>query len=169
MKETRVQAAEERKQDPSPEGVGLQIPPKALKLAKSVGIDLQPLVDWGFKLNARVQAQGQALEQLGVKLQPLIDAVEIRNKQIQAMQQQQQSGQQMQQGYPQMQGNPLAFLAQMGLGSGGGSGDIEKKVMGLALESLGLGNALMKAVIIKTAPDLASTIIKQSIPATVEE
>lgn len=47
---------------------------------------------------------------------------------------------------------------------GGGSSEMQDKIMNMALESMGLGNALVKAIIIKTAPELAAQLIPPIVP-----
>ena len=42
---------------------------------------------------------------------------------------------------------------------GGGSNAMQDRIMNMALESMGLGNALVKAIIIKTAPELATQLL----------
>lgn len=42
---------------------------------------------------------------------------------------------------------------------GGGSSEMQDKIMNMAIESMGLGNALVKAIILKTAPELATQLL----------
>lgn len=50
----------------------LQIPKRALDLAKGVGIDLEPLIEWGMNIEARTERLEKGIETLGVKLTPVI-------------------------------------------------------------------------------------------------
>ena len=59
--------------DPTP--IPLEIPPKALKLLQSLGVDLNPILGWAQGITMQVQAQGEAIELIGktieLKLEPL--------------------------------------------------------------------------------------------------
>lgn len=56
-------------------------------------------------------------------------------------------------------GSLLQFLPSV-LGSGGGSSAMQDKILDMAVESMGLGNALVRAIIVKTAPEMAATLLK---------
>ncbi len=65
-----IEKVEEPKEAP------LTIPPKALKLMKTLGVDITPLISWAQDITLQVKAQGEALELVGksidLKLEPLV-------------------------------------------------------------------------------------------------
>lgn len=146
------------------------IDPQKLALAEQMGIPLKPILKWAYTIENSVIAQGQALEQLGVKLQPLITLAERAQ---QAQQQQYGTTQQNTTQQPQPPAGPLGALGPIlqmlpqFLGQGGGSAISDKivnTVMENALSSMTLSMDFQRMINQKMAQDLAATIVPKVIP-----
>lgn len=141
----------------------IQIPKKAIALAKSVGIDLNVIVGAFEAQNKRLNnlEKGMViLAQTNDRLMPLVELAE-RAKQAQAAQA---SGQAMPQGQG---GGLLGLVGQIMpalLSGGGGSSPIAEKFMTSAMEKaitgMDLSNALSRALIVKIAPEMAELVTK---------
>lgn len=131
-----VQAAEAEKpknaEPEQPVQPTLQIPAKARALAKSVGVPLEPIVEWAQTTEARITQIENGLQDLGVKLEPVVQLA----ARVQAAQAQQ----------PVTAGNPMAggygisvgdVLKAVGMSGGGGiQEEYFKKMMDLQFERL---------------------------------
>jgi len=145
-----------------------QMREKLAEVSQMTGFDLTWLPDFVVANEARWQIVEEdrkkiqeAFQKVGVALDRLAPLGDL----IQRQQQGQGQPQTQQQGSGSFGGVNLSDLGNLlkvlGMGGGGGeSSMINEKLMALAFENFGLGNALLKAIILKTAPDFADQILK---------
>lgn len=132
-----------------------------LEAAQAMGIPIGELLLWAKGVEVKQDAIIEALKKVPTITEKGI-AEELYKK---SMEQRQQTAPAASTGNvgggaPQGIGALMPLLSQLGplLGQGG-STELQDKIMNMALESMGLGNALVKAIIIKTAPELATQLL----------
>lgn len=131
-----------------------------LALINKFGLPIKDFAEWMFMMEQTLRNVGNITEEgIADKL--------FKKAQAERPQQQQTAGASSgnQGGGMGNIGSILQLLTQSGiLGAGGGSNVIQEKIMDMSLESLGLGNALMKAMINRIAPEIATQLITTSMP-----
>lgn len=134
---------------------------KSIQAAEGLGVPVKGLLLWARGMEVKQDAIIETLKKVPSVTEKGI-AEELYKK---TMEQRQQQG-----GIPP---TPTGNTGGGGLGSigtilelakaagigGGGSSEMQDKIMNMALESMGLGNALVKAIILKTAPELATQLL----------
>ena len=137
-------STQKEKTEPS---MGIEIPKKALALAKSVGIDLKPIVAWAGSVEKRLQLMQEEMpERTARKLMEI--AKQERQEQIKQMQQN-----------PQAQigrGGGLSDLMQVAsmFGGGGEKSETDKYFMRVGMDTVGLGHELYKSFIKEMVPQV---------------
>lgn len=153
-----AQPVEEQTQKKETEpSMGIEIPKKALALAKSVGIDLKPIVQWASSVEARFKLMEQEMpKKVIAELQRVV--AQRRQEQIKQIEATGGTGQTSEKAMM------MQILAGLAGGGGGGSDEMMQSMMKTMFQrtitGIDLSNALTKAMIIKLAPELANSLTK---------